>query len=153
MLLQQKPVIEPLTALIVLPWHAGNFPSLTHIVIHPLCYARSTVPAAITAGYSPESLAGDRSSTVQAANGPDPGSQGSSEGTLLMDTGVKSQQLHSAQWNLDRLDQARLPLNQSFRWVCMSGQGRGQGRAGQGRAGARGLRRGQGSQLDMYICT
>lgn len=76
---------------------------------------------------------------MQAANGPNPESQGSSEGTLLMDTGVKTQRLHSAQWNLDRLDQARLPLNQSFRWVCVQGNIEGRGRnGGQGDKGGGG---------------
>ena len=81
----------------------------------------SGLPAAsITAGYLPGSSSGPSQSTVEAASGPNPQTQDGTNGTLLMDTGLKSQQLHTAQWNLDRLDQAQLPLNQSFRLVLLS---------------------------------
>ncbi|KAL3133536.1 hypothetical protein ABBQ38_007387 [Trebouxia sp. C0009 RCD-2024] len=44
-----------------------------------------------------------------------------------MSPGLKAQQLHSAQWNLDRLDQALLPLNGSFRFGNAGAVGSGRG--------------------------
>lgn len=81
----------------------------------PVLQLLAVLPAAITAGYLGSSSPDDN--RVQAANGPPSGSQGTSGSTLWMGTGLKSQQLHSAQWNLDRLDQALLPLNGSFRYA------------------------------------
>lgn len=71
--------------------------------------------AAITGGYQPGSSSSSTTSnqdSVQAANGPTP--PGTSGQTLHMGDGLKTQQLHTAQWNLDRLDQVHLPLNQTF---------------------------------------
>ena len=68
--------------------------------------------AAITAGYEPQSPSNQDS--VQAANGPTPTSQTSSDQTLFMADGLKLQQLHTAQWGLDRIDQQYRPLNQTF---------------------------------------
>ena len=69
--------------------------------------------AAITAGYLPQSPTNQAS--VQTAEGPPPTSHSGSDQTLFMGVGLKAQQLHSAQWNLDRIDQPALPLNQTFK--------------------------------------
>ena len=73
--------------------------------------SQAFLPAAITSGFSSDSS--DQGS-VQAAGGATPGAQSSSDQTLMMGAGLKIQQLHGAQWNLDRIDQVDLPLNQTF---------------------------------------
>lgn len=50
--------------------------------------------------------------SVEAANGPTP--QNSSSPSQLMIVGVKAQKLHTAQWNLDRVDQTSPDLNQTY---------------------------------------
>jgi len=77
-----------------------------------LHHADCSLYAAITAGYEPQSPSNQDS--VQAANGPTPTSESSSEQTLFMADGLKLQQLHTAQWGLDRIDQQYRPLNQTF---------------------------------------
>ena len=50
--------------------------------------------------------------SVQAADGPTP--QNSSGASQYMVAGVKTQKLHTAQWNLDRVDQTSPMLNQTY---------------------------------------
>ncbi|KAL0055148.1 hypothetical protein WJX82_007705 [Trebouxia sp. C0006] len=65
--------------------------------------------------------------SVQAADGPTPTSQSSSDQTLFMADGLKLQQLHTAQWGLDRIDQQYRPLNQTFMFGNSTTVGSGQG--------------------------
>ncbi|DBA91935.1 TPA: hypothetical protein ACH3X2_003834 [Trebouxia sp. C0005] len=80
---------------------------------------------AITAGFEPQSPSNQDS--VQAANGPTQTSQTSSDQTLFMADGLKLQQLHAAQWGLDRIDQQDRPVNQTFMFGNSSTVGSGQG--------------------------
>ncbi|DBA74262.1 TPA: hypothetical protein ACH3X1_011047 [Trebouxia sp. C0004] len=94
-------------------------------ISHAFFAAPQNILTTITAGYEPHSPSTQDS--VQAANGPTPTSESSSDQTLFMADGLKLQQLHTGQWGLDRIDQQYRPLNRTFMFGNSSTVGSGQG--------------------------